>query len=373
MKLIDLFSGAGGFSLGFKMAGFETVLAIEKDLWAYETYKKNNPNVRILNYDITELKNLDTLSLKDVDCIIGGPPCQGFSLSGNRDAKDPRNSLFMEFVRFVKHFEPKVFVMENVPGLLSMKTMTNQKVIEIIVKEFKKLNYTVVYKVLNSAEYGVPQLRNRVFIMGTRNDCELNPEKLFPTPILEKNRFLTIQDAISDLPYVSIYDTYEEQDYNKDYQNEYQKWSRVNSSKVYNHVPMRHTKRLISRFEIIQEGQSLKDVPIEHMQRARGDSNRISGKVFSQNNMRPFYTSPSPTIAASFQSNYIHPKYNRNFTAREAARIQSFPDNYIFMGKRTTMSWEKHLSQYQQIGNAVPPLLAMELAKSIMDVFEKNI
>ena len=134
---------------------------------------------------------------------------------------------------------------------------------------------------------------------------------------------------------------------------------------------MRHTQRLIERFASIEQGQSLADVSEEHMQRKRGDASIVSGKVYSQNNMRPYGEKPSPTIAASFQSNFIHPYLNRNYTAREAARLQSFPDTYIFQGKRTTMSWEKSLSQYQQIGNAVPPLLAKAIAINIISYLEK--
>ena len=135
---------------------------------------------------------------------------------------------------------------------------------------------------------------------------------------------------------------------------------------------MRHSDRLIERFKQIKEGQSLKDVGEEHMQRKRGDASVISGKVYSQNNMRPYGDRPSPTIAASFQSNFIHPYLNRNYTAREAARLQSFPDYYVFKGKRTTMSWEKNISQYQQIGNAVPPLLAKAIAENFIKYFKKH-
>ena len=132
---------------------------------------------------------------------------------------------------------------------------------------------------------------------------------------------------------------------------------------------MRHTARLVERFAQIKYGQSVADVAEEYQQRKRGEADKISGKVYSQNNMRPYPDKPSPTIPASFQSNFVHPYLNRNYTAREGARLQSFPDTYIFCGKRTTMSWEKNLSQYQQIGNAVPPLLAKAIAKSIVDYF----
>ena len=172
-----------------------------------------------------------------------------------------------------------------------------------------------------------------------------------------------------DLPQIQACQGDEIQEYPCEPQNEYQRWVRNGSEHVYNHIAMRHTKRLVDRFEQIGFGQSVADVAEEHQQRQRGNAEKVSGKVYSQNNMRPYPDKPSPTIPASFQSNFVHPYINRNYTAREGARLQSFPDTYIFCGKRTTMSWEKNLSQYQQIGNAVPPLLAKGIADSIREYF----
>lgn len=370
MKIIDLFAGAGGFSRGFELAGFNVELAMEIDQAASETYKLNHPHTKLITTDISDFYEFDRLGIDSVDGVIGGPPCQGFSLSGKRDPKDPRNSLFVDFVRFVKYYNPNFFVMENVPGLLSMKTRDNVLVKDIILNEFEKIGYEVSYKILNAAEFGVPQLRKRVFFFGVPKSSSLNPDKLIPLPQFESQYFLSIEDALSDLPIIESGEKYENKPYKIEPKNDYQKFMRLKSNAIFNHTAMRHTNRLIERFKIIKNGQSLKDVPLKHMQRKRGDSNTISGKVYSQNNMRPFYDKPSPTIAASFQSNYIHPVLNRNFTAREAARLQSFSDDYIFMGKRTTMSWEKNLSQYQQIGNAVPPLLSRAIAKQIITVLK---
>ena len=182
-KCIDLFAGCGGLSLGFEMAGFNIPLAIEIDEWASETYEKNHPSTEVLMGDITKIIDLENIISKDdlpIDGIIGGPPCQGFSLSGNRDKKDPRNSLFMEFVRFVKYFKPKFFVMENVTGILSMKTKDNQLVKDIILSEYDAAGYNVKICKLNAAEYGVPQKRERVFFIGIRKDLPFNEEKLNP-------------------------------------------------------------------------------------------------------------------------------------------------------------------------------------------------
>ena len=371
MKIIDLFSGCGGLSLGFEMAKFKTVLAVEIDKWASETYNYNHPKIQLYTQDIRRIKNpLSLLPVKKIDGIIGGPPCQGFSLSGDRDVKDPRNSLFVEFVRFVKIIKPKFFIMENVPGIMSMKTKKGEKVISIIRKQFEKNNYKLIINKLNAAFYGVPQLRERIFFFGIRKDFPMNPDFLIPKKIITNGNFFTLNDAISDLPKINTGEGEPIQKYLSKPKNSYQKIMRKKSRHITNHIPMRHTQRLIERFKVIKIGQSLSDVPAEHMQRKRGQASKISGKIYGQNNMRPHPNKPSPTIAASFQSNFIHPFLNRNFTAREAARIQSFPDWYEFKGNRTTMSWEKNLSQYQQIGNAVSPMLSFEIAKSIKSYLE---
>ena len=373
INIIDLFAGCGGLSTGFEMAGFNVSLAIERDAWASETYKYNHPNTIVLTEDITTLTNPKQLLPSNVKVhgVIGGPPCQGFSLSGKRDPKDPRNSLFMDFIRFVKEFKPYFFVMENVPGILSMQTANKQSVKDLIMNEYKKAGYNASYRILNAAEYGVPQLRNRVIFIGIRDDLPFDAEELHPDGWLFGDNQITIKQAIMDLPQINSGEGSEEQNYIVKPQNEYQKWIREGSKIIFNHVAMRHTQRLIDRFSAIEQGQSLADVSEEHMQRKRGNASQISGKVYAQNNMRPFGNKPSPTVAASFQSNFIHPYLNRNYTAREAARLQSFPDWYVFKGKRTTMSWEKNLSQYQQIGNAVPPLLAKAIGESIFKYLKK--
>lgn len=371
MLTVDLFAGCGGFSQGFRSAGFQSCIAIEIDLWAAETYAANHPGTRVMTQDIRQIDPLK-LGLPELDGIIGGPPCQGFSLSGNRDPKDPRNSLFMEFIRFVNALRPKFFVMENVPGLLSMTTRDRRPVAEIIREEFVRAGYRLMHSILNAADFGVPQSRQRVFFIGLRADLPFNGILLNPSNARAAKIPVTLWDAISDLPALNAGEGSERQAYASDPENDYQKMMRKGASDVWNHVSMRHTPRIIERFKQIGYGQSVKDVSDEHGQRKRGDATVISGKIFSQNNMRPFPDRPCPTVAASFQSNFIHPYSNRNFTAREGARIQSFPDNYVFKGKRTTMSWERHLSQYQQIGNAVPPLLAEAIATHIKHYLERH-
>lgn len=375
MNLIDLFAGCGGLSTGFEMAGFNIPLAVEKDDWASETYNYNHPGTKVVTEDITKVLDLDTL-LEDpsitIDGIIGGPPCQGFSLSGNRDKKDPRNSLFMEFVRFVKHFKPKFFVMENVTGILSMETKSGELVKEVILNEYHNAGYNVEIFVLNAAEFGVPQSRMRVFFIGLRNDIPYDKEKVEPKGFLFGDKQVTIEQAIMDLPQIKAGEGEEVQKYRCKPQNDYQKWVREGSKDVRNHITMKHTARLVERFSHIGFGQSVADVAEEFQQRQRGAADKVSGKVYSQNNMRPYPDKPSPTVPASFQSNFVHPYIDRNYTAREGARLQSFPDRYVFCGKRTTMSWEKNLSQYQQIGNAVPPLLAKGIAETVKKYLEER-
>lgn len=370
-KVIDLFAGCGGMSLGFELGGFETLLAVEKDAWASETYAFNHPSTKVFTGDITKIKSpkKDFPQDEEVFGIIGGPPCQGFSLSGDRDPKDPRNSLFMDYMRFVKDFKPRFFVMENVTGILSAITKSGELVKKVIASVANDAGYNVSQMTLNASDYGVPQARMRVFFVGIRKDFPFCPSRLIPEPTTPIDK-ITIQQALSDLPVVNAGEgTDDAADYQCAPENAYQEWCRMGVQQVCNHVSMRHTKRLVERFHIIQWGQSLADVPKEHMQRKRGDASQISGKSYSQNNMRPFPDKPSPTIPASFQSNFVHPLFDRNYTAREGARLQSFPDRYVFKGKRTTMSWEKNLSQYQQIGNAVPPLLAKAIADNMIKYF----
>ena len=365
---IDLFSGCGGLSLGFKKAGVHSILASDIDENCKKTFVRNFPNTPFLCKDVTEIEKKevdDIIGPQNPDMIIGGPPCQGFSLANknrNKIQDDPRNKLFYHFIKFINWYSPKLFVMENVKGLLSMH---NGKVMDLILSEFTKagFGYNVDYKVLKASDFGVPQNRERVIIIGFRTDLGIKPS--FPIPSC--NDTISVDMAISDLPKLLAGEGEEIMSYPIAPQNEYQRMMRINSELVYNHVAMKHTKRLIERFHAIKQGQSLIDVWDTHGAVRRGHPTEKSTIRFSQNNQRLFGDRPAPTIAASFQSNFIHPYLDRNFTAREGARLQSFPDDFIFEGMRTKMSWEKGLSQYQQIGNAVPVLLAYEIAKSIID------
>ncbi|MCP4358437.1 MAG: DNA cytosine methyltransferase [Chloroflexi bacterium] len=398
MKVVDLFAGAGGFGLGFELADYNVVCSLEIDQWAADTLRENNPDQLVIQDDIRKYQTLEqvrTVCPISPDIIIGGPPCQGFSVAGpaQKDPQDPRNSLFKDFARWVDFLRPQLFVMENVKGLLSRRNVNREPVINIIKQTFANLGYTVEVWLLNAADYGVPQNRKRVFVVGNRVGLERigeppktyatgqvisdnNQLTLFNAPSLPKA--LTLWDAISDLPELNAGDGEEEQQYNANPQTTYQKWARGERKTVYNHVAMNHSKRLVERFEHISWGESSADVPQEHLPRQRNGNGKISKKAYDQNNRRLYPYKPSHTIAASFYANFIHPFQHRNITAREGARIQSFPDSYRFMGKKTTPSHkllqregrlhDKHLCQYNQIGNAVPPLLAKAIASHIQEV-----
>lgn len=380
LKIIDIFAGAGGFGLGFEMAGFDVIGSLEIDKWACDTLNKNNKNVnhKVIQGDIRDYYDYMTIRkifLDTPDILIGGPPCQGFSHArGSFDTNDPRNSLFKNFVQWVDILQPKVFVMENVLGILSRKLLNGTNVIDVIKRSFEEVGYSVEIWVLNAAEYGVPQLRQRVFIVG--NNLNLIFSKPTPTHSLinvndnSLKPSINVWDAISDLPLIYAKQGNEVQDYIKTPLTEYQKWSRHNSEKVYNHVAMNHTDNMVERFKAIQEGTTVAELPEKLRVKKRNGNGLLSDVNFNQNYRHLKEDMVSYTIPASFYSNFIHPNIPRNITSREAARLQSFPDNYIFEGKRTMMSSkllkrlgkEDYLSQYNQIGNAVPPLLAKAIA-----------
>jgi len=397
-KIIDVFSGAGGFSLGFELAGCETIVAIEKDKWAADTFSHNHPYTLMLNGDVEDFDNgfLVSSILQKPDIIIGGPPCQGFSICRKNagDPKDPRNSLFMELIRISKIFSPKVVVMENVPNIIKAKTKSGTKVIDIIKSEFESLGYNVYYNILTASDYGVPQMRQRFVLIASKEKLEYPfPEKTHyvvdatnAVDATEQSLFSesaslkkcpTLWEAISDLPEIEAREGAEIMNYTFEPDTDYQIWCRQNNNKLHNHLAMKHTQRLIGRFAAMSWGQSVSDITDHHLkQRKRNGNGEVSNSPYDQNNRRMHPNKICHTITATFYGNFVHPYKNRNFTAREGARIQSFPDNYIFLGKPTVVSKkllmkegrieEAHLCQYSQIGNAVPPLMARAIANNIL-------
>lgn len=322
---IDLFSGAGGMSLGFSKAGFSNIFAVEIDEMFGQTYSKNFPNHHLIIDDIKNLDNEILLNLTkgvDVDVIIGGPPCQGFSLAGRigrEFIEDERNFLFKEFVRVVSVIKPKLFVMENVARMVSHN---KGQTIKQIVNNFSDIGYDVDYKVLQAADYGVPQKRQRIFVIGTRKDLDI--EFNFPKPMLTEDNYITVEEAINDLP----------------------KLKNGEESEIANHSAMNHTEQMLKKMSYISDGGNREEIPIEYRPKS-GDSRKYIKYDSSK---------PSVTVTGDMRK-IFHYSQNRAATARELARLQSFPDDFIFEGKS--------ISIQQQIGNAVPPKLAYVIAEEI--------
>ncbi len=339
-NVLDLFCGCGGLSLGFEKAGYNISLGI--DIWqdALLTYEKNHQNSQVLCANLPDLipENIKMKYLKDgVDVIIGGPPCQGFSISGKRDINDPRNKLYQSFVSFVKYFQPKVFVMENVPNLISMN---NGKVKNEIIKEFEEIGYTVVYKVLLASDFGVPQNRRRVFFVGL---LDYKGTFQFPEGVLGDKK-ITSYEAISDLPEYSLMDG---SDYIHEPISEYQNIMRKDSKHIYNHQTTNHTEKTKKIIALVPDGGNYKNLPDKLK-----DTRKVNIAWTRLNSSKPSFTIDTG------HRHHFHYKYNRIPTVREAARLQSFPDSFIFYGSKT--------AQEKQVGNAVPPMLAKALASELL-------
>lgn len=337
-KLIDLFCGCGGFSLGFERAGFEVLLGI--DIWAdaLKTFAFNQRGCKTLLADLSLIHPSDTQSMLEgetVDVIIGGPPCQGFSVAGKRIVDDIRNKLYKNFVNFVAHFKPKAFVMENVPNIL---TIGGGAIREAILDDFAALGYTIEYKIMTASDYGVPQNRRRAIFVGFRNGHHFE----FPSPL--ESEKVTSSEAISDLPEHSLDDGH---DYVAEPMSDYQILMRKNSQVINNHQATVHNPKTVEIISLVPDGGNYKDLP-EHLK----DTRRVHIAWTRLNSNRPSFTIDTG------HRHHFHYSYNRIPTARESARIQSFPDDFFFTCSRT--------SQLKQIGNAVPPLLAEAIATSIL-------
>lgn len=354
LNVIDLFCGCGGFSKGFQMAGFNIALGI--DLWedATRTYKLNHQGTKVINQDITEitpeiLLSKSGLSKEDVDVVIGGPPCQGFSISGKRLIDDPRNVLYKSFVEIVEYIKPKMFVMENVPGLLSMG---NGAVKNQIVSDFETIGYVVKQKQLTASDFGVPQARKRVFFVGLKKELENRiPEYEFPKPTHGEAEglkpFVTCRDALSDLDFIPDDIMLPETiSYCLDPNSEYQRKMRKGAKKLTNHVITVHTKKTRDIINMVPDGGNYKSLPQELW-----STRKVHIAWTRMNSNKPCFTIDTG------HNHHFHYRANRVPTVRESARIQSFPDDFVFTGKKA--------DQLKQVGNAVPPLLAEAVAKSV--------
>lgn len=338
-NVLDLFCGCGGLSLGFEQAGYNVLLGV--DFWkdALVTYGYNHKNSKTLCADLSNISGNDVakcLNNEEVDVIIGGPPCQGFSVAGKRIVDDDRNKLYKGFVRMVKHFQPKAFVMENVPNILSIG---NGIIKDAIICDFSDLGYNVVTKVLVASDYGVPQNRRRAIFVGMK-------EGVFDFNIPVVSHKVTAEEALSDLPENTISNGDE---YSSKPESEYQQLMRKNSFFVYNHETTFHNQQTINIISMVPDGGNYKDLPLELQ------STRKVHIAWTRLNSKK----PSITIDTGHR-HHFHYKWNRVPTVRESARIQSFPDDFIFQCSRT--------SQYKQVGNAVPPLMAKAIAEQLKKI-----
>lgn len=351
-SVIDLFAGVGGLSLGFEKQGFEVLIANEYDKSIATAYTENHKNTRMIVGDITSLDLKETFGsyTGKIDVVIGGPPCQGFSQKGQRKTiHDERNFLFKYYVAVVELVKPKYFVMENVPNLLTAEGGYFFKEIEEL---FNKMGYSLEHGVLNASDYGVPQNRRRAVIIGKLNGAA---PKL-PEPQSEK---VTIWDAISDLAYLQSGEGINEQEYKNAPESDYEKLLRGDSTILYNHVATKHSPLALERLAMIPPNAGREVLPKEHLTKS----------IYSGTWTRMRKDEISVTITTRFDTpssgKFTHPFLDRAITVREAARIQSFPDDFRFVGNKG--------SQMKQVGNAVPPLLAAAIAKVIMnDIKEES-
>lgn len=328
VNYIDLFSGAGGMSLGFDQAGFNNIFSNDIEPKFCETYRTNFPKHNLIQKDISRLSNEEIKSLtgnRAIDVVIGGPPCQGFSMAGNIGRKfidDSRNQLFKEFARVVEVVQPKYFVMENVARLFTHnKGETKKEIIDL----FKNMNYNVDCKVVNTAHFGIPQVRSRVLFIGNR----ISDNIIFPTKTVEKP--LTIKEAIDRFP----------------------KLKSGEKSKIPNHVAMNHSEQMLEKMGYVSDGGNRNEIP-ELIRPKSGDVRKYIR-----------YKSSEPAVCVTGDMRKIfHYSQNRALTVRELATLQTFPLDFVFKGST--------ISQQQQVGNSVPPVLAKEIALTIKKMMKDD-
>ena len=352
MNAIDLFAGAGGLSVALRDSGFNIVLANEINPKYADTHKLNFPNVPILVKDINLITKEDIeqeLKGVEIDLIVGGPPCQGFSIFGKRrfintkdynPHEDPRNFLVYQFIRIVEEVKPKFFLMENVKGFTNLD---KGHFVEEIKKAFQEIGYTNIWwEVVRATDYGVPQERQRMFMIGNRIGVEFQkPEPShYPIGSGKSPEYTTVGDVIMDLI--------------------------GKENKVDNHIPLAHKPIVAARYNYVKEGEKLKvnDLPPELAVATRKDSKTGTVANYSHVFKRLSRYKPSTTMVPGHNAFPIHPTLNRTLTPREAARIQTFPDEHIFLGTRQ--------EQCIQVGNAVPPLMAEPFLRKIKQYLEEH-
>lgn len=351
MNAIDLFAGCGGLSKGFMDAGFDIIVGVDNDQAALNTFVKNHNGAVALNADLSKQDTFEEIKRiagdRTIDVIIAGPPCQGFSLTGPRNFDDERNKLYLAVIEMVKQYSPKAFIIENVPG---MATLYEGQIKDEILRRFKKMGYNIECKILCAADYGVPQMRKRLIFMGVRKDIG-KPQ--FPQIKLTPDKYLTCRDAISDLPSLENDMGSDESVYSMDPVTEYQRRMRGNTNVLYNHLGTNHTQMVKDTIALVPEGGNYRNLP-----EGWGESRKFHMAWTRLNG-----NAPARTVDTGHR-NLFHYEYNRVPTVRESARMQSFPDNFVFTGTKT--------QQCRQVGNAVPPLLGQALGEVVLSIIQEK-
>ena len=345
-NVLDLFCGCGGLSKGFEEAGYNILIGVDFEQSALNTFNLNHEGAEGVRLDLSQKESFnkidELLNGRTLDVIIGGPPCQGFSLTGPRNFDDKRNKLYLAMIETVRRYKPQAFLIENVPG---MANLYKGAVRDEIIKRFTEMGYNVSYRIVCAADYGVPQIRKRLVFVGLKNS---QISYTFPAPYLTPENYITCEEALSDLP--SLEDTLGEEvsSYMCAPLNEFQKKMRGEAIQLHNHTAINHKQFVKDVIALVPDGGNYKDLP-----RGVGES-RIFHMAWTRLNSKR----PARTVDTGHR-NLFHYKYNRCPTVRESARIQTFPDNFVFLGNRG--------QQNRQVGNAVPVLLAKALALKLVE------
>lgn len=353
-RCLDFFCGIGGLTIGMERAGFRTIGGIDNWEKAKSTYEHNLDHECMLadlsETSVSEIETYFDVSRTEIDVIVGGPPCQGFSTVGKREIDDPRNRLWRHYRNLVDEIRPHYVVIENVEGMV---VDNDGRVRDNVISAFHEVGYQMKSKILTAAKYGVPQLRKRVFFLGWLDGLE---EPSYPPPSLTESEYVSVEEAIFDLPPLGPGEKATE--YGQPPSSEYQKRRRKDATTLHNHEAANHTDHLVEIISHVSDGGNRKEIP-DRLQPESGFHNSYSRlaswkpAVAVTSNMR------KPSSARC-----THPKQDRGLTVREGLRLQTFDDDFVVLGRRT--------KQYDQVGNAVPPLLAERIGRSVMKAYDAN-